>query len=802
MINQKPSIFLLYLVITFLIPGVASAQQHTVNGKVVNKEQQPLVYVNASLLKNDTVFVEGMVTDSLGAFHFKVDKGNYKLILEQFGTEFFNQRLEINQDIDLGKIKIDEAILLEGVTITARKKIIEQKVDRLVFNVENAVSASVGNALDALKSTPLVRVQNDNVSIVGKGGVLVMIDDRLQRLSPDDLANLLKSIASDNIKSIEVITTPPAKYDAEGSNGLINIVLKKGRKNSWSASLGTSYVQKRNAGGGVNGVFNYNYNKVSLQASLNTNTQKLLTESESAIFYPDELWNLNVKNHSLNKNLGASFGIDYKIKDNWTTGLKYLGSFTDDASQNNPLTSRYANSSSVAHAYIASDVSSENNSKINSVNWFNKIKTDSLGTVLTTDFDYFKYNKTDDLSTMGNELDSNKDTIPLTYFSSNNTNINKVENYSGKADVEMPRNWGNLSFGGKFSATKTDNDLTVFNNETGVPVLDTNQSNIFQYKEYIEAVYASFSKKLSEKWDLQLGLRLEATQTEGYSKNINQRNKNNYTKLFPTVFVTYLPNDNHSFSFNYSRRIVRPSFDYLNPFIIKPNPYFYTEGNPFLEPMIQDNIELSHLYKERLGVRLYYNIVAGFAQRVSIGDTETNITRSVPLNYANSGLTGISAYYIFNTLKWWNSFTGFNVNYQKIHSKSEYIQSIGGFNGFFYSTNEFFTSSSKNVSFGANLWVQPNGLNQIFNISTFYGLDISAKLKLLNKNLTLTAVVEDVFDSQRPTYTYYTNGIKNTRRRYNDTRGFQISLIYRFGNKEISKVQRNSGNEDERRRTN
>lgn len=790
------------ILIVFFNTQLLSAQEYTVKGVVINGEKKPVEFVHVSLLKNDTLFVNGTTTDCLGSFSLKVEKGNYLLILERFGTEYLKKEVDIIQSLDLGEIQINESVLLEGVTVNARKKLIEQKVDRLVYNVENSVSASGGNALDALKSTPLVRVQNESVSIVGKGGVLVMIDDRLQRLSQEDLSSLLKSIPSDNIKSIEVITTPPAKYDAEGSNGLINIILKTGRTNSWSANLGASYVQKRNAGGGLNGVFNYNYNKVSLQVSLSTTTQKLLTESESNIFYPDELWNLNVKNHSSNKNLGTGFGLDYKIKDNWTTGVKYLGSFTDNSAQNDPLTSRYANSSSSAHSYIASNVSTGNDPKMNSFNWFNSIKTDSLGTVLTTDFDFFKYKKNDDLYTMGNQLDSNKDIIPSTYFSANNTNINKIENYSGKADVEMPRKWGTLSFGGKFSYTKTDNDLTVFNNETGFPVLDTNQSNIFQYKEYNEALYVSFRKKLSEKWDMQLGVRMEATQTEGYSANISQINKNDYIKLFPTAFVTYSPNDNNSFSFNYSRRIVRPSFDYLNPFIIRSNPFFYTEGNPFLQPMIQDNIELSHLYKERLGVRIYYNIVTGFAQRVSIGDPQTNITRSVPLNYANTGLTGLSAYYIFNTLKWWNSFTGFNVNYQDIHSKSEYIQSIGGFNGFFYSNNEFFTSSSKNLSFGANFWVQPKGLNQIFDISTFSGLDISAKLMLLNKNLTLTAVVEDVFNSQRPTYTYYTNGIKNTIKRYNDTRAFRLSLSFRFGNKDISKVQRNTGNEEERRRTN
>lgn len=795
-------LFQIFVLLLFFSPRLLFAQEYTVKGIIINREKQPVEFVHLSLLKNDTLFIKGITTDRLGLFSFEIGKGNYVMILERFGAEFLKENLSITENLDLGKIEINESVALKEVTITGRKKVIEQKVDRLVYNVENSVTASGGNALDALRSTPLVRVQNESVSIVGKGVVLVMIDERLQRLSQEDLASLLKSISSDNIKSIEVITTPPAKYDAEGSNGLINIVLKNGRANSWSATVSSSYIQKRKPGGNLSGTFNYNYNKLALQVSLNTAQQKLLTESESNIYYPNELWNMQLTNNSLNKSLGTGFGIDYKITDKWTSGLKYIGSFSDNSSQNDPLTSRYDYLSSKASSYIASNVTTNNNPKMNSLNWFNRIKIDSLGTVITTDFDFFNYKKIDDLSTMGNELDGNKNIIPSTYFSSDNSNVNKIENYSGKADVDMPRNWGTLSFGGKFSFTKTDNNLTVLNNETGTQILDTDQSNIFQYKEYNEALYVSLRKKLSEKWDLQLGLRMEATQTEGYSKNINQKNENNYVKLFPTVFVTYLPNDSHSFSLNYSRRIVRPSFDYLNPFIIRSNPFFYTEGNPFLQPMIQDNIEVSYLLKERLGIRVYYNVVTGFAQRVSIGDPQTNITRSVPLNYANSSLAGLSAYYIFNTLKWWNSFTGGNVNYQNINSKSEYIESIGGYNGYFYSNNEFFTGKSKKLSFSANFWVQPKGLNQIFNISTFTGLDIGAKVMLLDKDFTVTAIFEDVFNSQRPTYTYYTNGIRNTLRRYNDSRGFRLSLSYRFGNKNINKVQRNTGNEEERRRTN
>lgn len=169
MINTRTLILLFHLVIMFFQTGIASAQQQTLKGKVVNKDKQPVEFVHATLLKNDTIYVEGTATDSLGYFSFKAEKGNYRLILERFGAEYFNEALELNQDLDIGEIEIDESVMLEGITITSRKKLIEQKVDRMVFNVENSIASQGMSGLDALRNTPMVRVQNDNVSIVGKG---------------------------------------------------------------------------------------------------------------------------------------------------------------------------------------------------------------------------------------------------------------------------------------------------------------------------------------------------------------------------------------------------------------------------------------------------------------------------------------------------------------------------------------------------------------------------------------------------------------------------------------------------------
>lgn len=790
------------LILAFLFQTYSFAQQYELKGKVINQNKSAVEFIIGSLFNPQKTLTAQASTDSLGNFVLKIPKGDYRLILEQFGTEYMNRGITIDHNTDLGIIEIKESVQLEGVTLKSRKKLIEQKVDRLVFNVENSVTATGGTALDALKTTPTVRVQNVVVSIVGKGEILVMIDDRLQRMPQEDLAAFLKSIPSDNIKSIEVITTPPAKYDAEGNSGLINIKLKTAKANSWNANLGTSYTQKTYAGGNMNGLFTYNHDKLSAQASVSKGKQKLMTTSESTIFYKDETWKQEVKNKSTADVLSLGLGLDYKVTKKWSTGLKYLGSFTDKVNANNPFTTIYDNSNGMADSYITSNANAKNNPKMNAVNFHNSIALDSLGKNISMDLDYFDYNKKDYRFFSGNELDSSKNNIPGGFFSSKNSNVNTIKNYSANIDVSLPYDWANLSFGAKTFHTNTNNNLIVYDNETGTPVFNTNQSNVFNYKEYNQALYFSGSKKINSKWETQIGLRIEATQTKGYSENLNQTNTNNYIKLFPTAYLTYVPNENNSFSLNYSRRIRRPDFDYLNPFVIKTSPYYYSEGNPYLKPSLIDNFEFSFIRNQKWVNSVYFSQVSDFGQELSIIDPNTNITRNTPLNYANTYQIGLSTSYNFNKWSWWNSFTGFNLNYQNVKSKTNFIQSIDGYNGYLYSNNDFTINSNKTLFLGLNYGLQLPGRYQIFNISTLNILDISVKLLTFNKNLSVTIIGEDLLNAQKPLISYNSNHIKTNVKSYTDTRGFRISLSYKFGNQNIKSKQRDFGNEEERSRAN
>jgi len=793
-------IVLLLTLLSFRV--TAFSQQYSLNGKVVNQHNEPMEYVSAHLLKNDSVLIQSTTTDSTGHFSMNAGQGTYALVLEQFGTTFMRREMILDRDTDLQELMVSDSSELDVVRVTARKKIVEQKADRLVFHVENALSATGGTALDALKATPTVRVQNDRISIAGKGEVLVMIDDRLQRMPQEDLAGFLKSIPAETIKSIEVITTPPARYDAEGTNGLINIKLKTARANSWNATVGSSYTQKTYSGGNLQGLFNYNHKKISLQTSVNTGRQQLLTTTESHIFYPTETWKQNTRDRSANNVLSIGSGIDYKLTKRWTTGIHYLGSFTGRTAAGKSPTALLDRATETVQSYIVSDLAAFNRPELNSLNWYHSFALDSTGKNITVDFDHFNYRKSDRHSFSGNVLDHDEQLVPGSYFSSVNSNVNRIQNYSGKVDVSLPYKRAELSFGAKASYTTTNNDLAVYDNQAGAPVLNTDQSNVFSYEERNEALHFSASKKLNAKWSGQVGLRMEATQTAGYSKNLDQTNKNQYIRLFPTAYVAYELNENHSFSLNYSKRIRRPDFDYLNPFVIRTNPYDYSEGNPFLKPSYIHQSELSYINRQKWVSSVYFSYTSDFGQELSIIDAATHITRRTPLNYADIYQAGISTYYNFNRFSRWNSFTGFNLNYQQVKSKTGFVESIGGQNAYLYSNNDFTLNKSKSIFLGFNYGLQLPGRYQIFRISTMHLLDVSMKFLLADKKLSVSIICEDLLNGQRPLITYTSNGIKNDVRSYGDTRAIRMAVSYKFGNNQLKSGDRNSGNGEEQDRAN
>ena len=318
---MRPLLFIVYLFLSLQGFG------QTITGKIIDKTGN-IPYANVTISNAQNKIITGTTTDENGLFAIKVIAGNYIITVSYLGYKDWVKKTSILKDTNLGTILIHEdAESLNEVVVTSKKRLIERKVDRLVFNVEKSIAATGGNGVDVLKIAPGVQAQNGVIEILGKGESQVMINGRILNLQGDDLVNYLTSIAAIDIKSIEVIANPPARYEASGNGGLINIILKKGVANSWKNSTTLTYNQNRYNFSTFQNNFHYRKDKISFSASVNASKGSFENLEGLNIQYPVNFWEIDVNSELKRDELSGRLFIDYDASDKTTIGAQYLGEF-------------------------------------------------------------------------------------------------------------------------------------------------------------------------------------------------------------------------------------------------------------------------------------------------------------------------------------------------------------------------------------------------------------------------------------------------------------------------------------------
>ncbi|CAA9203054.1 TonB-dependent receptor domain-containing protein [Flavobacterium collinsii] len=795
---MKKSIFLLLV----LLSSVLSAQVK-VTGKVTSKDNNPIEFAEVILIGKDSAAIKSELTNEKGDFVLESQPGVYELQVRQANKTIASRNIELNADLDLGNIVVDAAIVLESVVVVGKKKLIERKVDRVVFNVENSISATGGDALEALRITPGIKVQNDNIAIIGKSSVAVMVDDKIIQLSEEDLANFLKSIPSDIIKSIEVITTPPAKYEAAGNSGMVNIKLKKAKKDSWNALIGTTFLQRTYSDGAVLGSFNYNKNKLSISSSLNYKNGTRYVNQDNYTYFPDGLWHTSEPDKEKYARVNGKLTIDYQISPKWIMGGQFLYNNNDSKNTESPFTGVTDYTTGRLNRYLKSDGKEVQNPNIKSLSFYNEFKLDTIGKKLTLNLDYFNFNNKDVRTYNGISVIE----VPLPYsekyYAGINDNSQDINNFSGKLDIDYPTKWAVLSFGSKISNSQTHNDIFAFNsglvdNPPSEFILSKNK---FEYTENVQAFYISGNKKINEYWESQFGLRMEATQTKTFAESLSQSTKLDYVKFFPTAYVSYKPNDNSTYTLSYSKRIERPQFYDLNPNVTFLNPFQTIEGNPFLQPSFIDNLELTYTYK-KLESKVYFSYQADMFNEIPITDPTTNLIRFAIDNFIDIQRYGISENFVFDKIKWWTSINTFDINYSISKSKLAITQGgQKGFNSMISTNNDFILNSKKTLLFNLNYWYSFPGNDGFYKNDAMSSLSLTLQYLLLDKDLTLSLKGSDIFRTEVISINSRVNDVYNEGRYYRDRQALQFSVSYKFGNKKIKTGQRETGNEEERSRT-
>lgn len=685
-------------IILFLSTFAVNAQNKIgrVTGKVTDSDQKGISGATVTVLNiKDSSLVKAAVTTKTGDFELeKIGEGNFILSISSAGkAQVYGQPFDLNKNktsVELGTFELVNATQsLAGVTVTAKRPFIENKIDRTVVNVESAITSSGETALETLEKAPGVMVDNDgNISLKGKSGVIVLIDDKPTYLSAQDLANYLRSMTSSQIDQIEIMTQPPAKYDASGNSGVINIKLKKNKQVGYNGSVSASYIQARYPK--TTNSVNMNYRKGSTnlfgqytfthwEGFNELNLDRYFGKQSDKDF--DNLYDQYSHSKFKSNTHSARLGIDHSLTKKISVGASVNGVFDYSRGQSNSR-SDFLNDNFDLISYNEAFSTNEGPWKNISTNLNFRVKLDSNSQELSGDLDYILYRRDSEQKSDNYNYNPDGSLIPSTdpikkpnpYYLRGQLPGN-IDIYTGKLDYSSKlRNEGRFEAGLKISYVKNDNDARYSYLLNGVPTYDSSRSNHFIYQENINAAYVNFNKQI-KKWGIQVGLRGEATRVRGNQVIKNDRFDSSYFQLFPSIYVNYKATDKNTFGISYGRRIERPNYEDMNPFQYFLDLYTYRQGNPYLKPQISNNIELSYNYKGELNVTANFSNTLDVINDVLKQNDSTKVTFQTKENVSKRVNIGLSLNYNKTIYKWWtanvyaslfnNHFEGF-VNEQQL----------------------------------------------------------------------------------------------------------------------------------------
>ncbi|WP_343688015.1 TonB-dependent receptor [Chitinophaga sp.] len=755
--------------------------------------------------QTDSMLVKTAISNADGSFRF-TDLMENKYFLKVSHLAYKDTTLFINSIMAIAEtlritLSQDKGRKLEGVTITSRKPLVERKIDRVVFNVENSVSVTGSNALDALRKAPGVRVSGDNsIDMIGKGSVQVMINNRLMQISAADLLNMLKTMPASDLSKIEVITNPPAQFDAAGNTGLINIITKKNRTAGVSGSIQGSYKQAVFPSYDGGGTLNYLQGKLSVMATATAGRQMNYGVNGSEIYYPSATWINKGESSSTTRQFSGSLGVDYELNNRQLLGVKYTTTQGKGDTRSETSTEIFALKGLQPDSLIQTKNNTPANKQSHSVNMYFEHKFDSTGKKMTAAVDYFYYDKTQDQTFESYNFFPHGGKTGDSALANSQAG-QKIHVYTGQLDVQLPNKWIDMSFGGKLTFIQNDNNTGYYNLSAGKAYYDSSRSNGFDYSERTQALYISANKHW-KKFEWQAGLRGEFTQTRGFSQTYGQTNNNSYFKLFPTLYMLYKHSEEHVYAFSYGRRINRPGYARLNPFRWYASPFTYSEGNPFLQPAYSSNFEVRYDYKDWLSSQIYLNILSNGFDQIGIPDPATKITAIIQRNFLKGYNYGVIESVNLTLANWLESYNQVQVYHNLTVSSDPNTQDrISGWSAYLSTDNTI--QCNKQGTWQANIscWYQFPEVDGVDRVGAYYSLDIGTRVMLFQKRLTLGVQATDILKTNKVVIHSWTNGMQQVYDSYPGNRTVQLSMAYRLGKKGKVKKQHET-NTEEKSRTN
>jgi len=800
-----------FLFFSVLVGKSALAQtMGVVNLKVYDEQQKPIDGAFAQLVKaKDSIMAQYSVTGQNGIVEFtNVSNGNYLVYIYQTGFENYYSAV-FTIDSAHQKISLPDAALhtrsLKEVTIVSKTPVIEHYADKTVVNVQESILAAAGSVFDVLQRSPGVMVdQNDNVSLHSKTGITVMIDGRITPMSATDLANMLRSMPAESVEKIEFITNPSSKFDANGSAGIINIILKKDRRIGVNATLFGGYSQgiyaRTNDGFSFNdrtkdmNIFaSYNY---SYRGSVNIIDMRTNFYNGSQYFGGTMQYEY-LKTPSTSNTARA--GVDFFASDKTTIG--FIADASVQAFDPSETTTTYVyDSANNTKSYNRTSSYSPNNTYNYAGNLNFKHKFDSSGRELLINLDYANY------------TNRGYQNINTSYYNTDNTLAGSptalygslpgvLDIYSFKADYDgqLGKN-GSLQAGVKSSYVRTDNSVNFYNGTNSSAPIDTTQTNHFIYAENIYAGYISYNRNIG-KANIQLGLRAEQTIANGDQLTTGQTFSRNYTQLFPNFSVNDSITTNQQLGFSFTRRIDRPTYEQLNPFSLYINPTFYLQGNPLLTPQNSYAFQLTDTYKENFSFGLtYVHTIDPIMTVILPIPGRLNIIEQTNDNLGSSDYYGMNGSVSFPVTKWFTTTTSSDVFYN--HFNADLSGTPLNSTRFLINANtDNVFNISKKLTLDINgYYISGADLGYLY-IKQQGSLSLGLQAKVFNNKGTIKLNVNDILWTEITDGVTSFNGYNEYIYVKRDTRTIGFSFTYHLGGNSTSQsLHSKGGAEDEKNR--
>ncbi len=769
----------------------------TINGTIRTDAGFPAEFATLKLLRStDNTVVAGTAANADGSFSFQdVAAGDYRIQATLIGYADLLSPLVVvsNSDpINLETLTLMSAALLQEATVTATLPTIERLIDKVVVQVEGSTLAAGNNVLELLQRSPGVLVTpQGSVMLEGKSGVMVMIDGRPSQLSGDQLVAFLQSMPGETVSKIELIARPSSKYDAEGVAGIINIRLKKNQNLGLNGAVSTGITQSIHAR--LRAGLNLNYRPGKINVFGNGNVidgaqsvgQAIERYADGKVF--DQV-NPMVEQFDTR---AFKAGADFFANDRHTVGVLVLGNFYRNDSRKDNFTQIRQEGSTVIDSTLRSTIiaPADNDRLTYNVNYR---FTDTSGNELTFDADRISFRSTG-TNTLENQR-FNPENILLTNDALRSDIGADIMVWSLKADyVKNRKNGLKLEAGAKINWTNARNDIQSTREAGGISQPDAGRSNRFDYNENIAAAYTNVGKQ-GEKFNWQLGLRAERTDVTGNSTDLYGRVINNpdttYLGLFPTAYLQYTLKPMHQLGLSYNRRLSRPAYQDMNPFVWQVDPYTSERGNPYLRPAYTNAVELTYTYKYAASVAIGYSRSTDMVSTIARQEGDQAYTQPQNLNQQDN--ISLNFNLPLPIKSWWEGYLWLGVWHNQFKSTlADGPLDAGAFGGGCYLSQQF--KLERGYEAEASFWAQFPTQDGIFTNRGIASASAGAKKTFWKDQATVKLSVNDIFGTQRWSQSADFGSVRGTIRNTWESQNIALSFTWKFGNQNLKTRNRNNG---------